>query len=155
MRKNKSTKIFRKLHKWPGIIIALFAILFALSGIIMNHRQLFSTVDISRNLLPHNYRYQNWNLAAVRGSLPVEKDSVLIYGNIGIWKAPATLDQLPILTRDFPRESTTGKYIPLSAIKNVLYAGTHFGLYKREHFCRGMAKNRAPGKAGTYCRHGV
>ncbi len=129
MRKNKSTKIFRKLHKWPGIIIALFAILFALSGIVMNHRQVFSAVDISRNLLPHNYRYQNWNLAAVRGSLPVENDSVLVYGNIGIWKTPSTLDQFIDFNQGFPKGIDNRKIYTVVRHKQMLYAGTHFGLY--------------------------
>ncbi len=131
MRKNKSTKIFRKLHKWPGIIIAFFAILFALSGIVMNHRQVFSSVDISRNLLPHNYRYQNWNMAAVRGSLPVENDSVLIFGNIGIWKTPATLDQFIDFNQGFPEGIDNRKIYSIVRHNNMLYAGTHFGLYRR------------------------
>src|SRR5690554_2387034 len=103
MRKNKSTKIFRKLHKWPGIVIALFAILFATSGIIMNHRSLFSKTDISRKLLPPNYSYKNWNLAAVRGSLPINNDSVLIYGNIGIWKAPSDLQNFSDFNHGFTK----------------------------------------------------
>jgi hypothetical protein len=131
MRKNKSTKIFRKLHKWPGIVIALFAILFALSGIIMNHRQLFSAIDVSRSLLPHNYRYQNWNLAAVRGSFPAEKDSVLIYGNIGIWKAPETLQNFTDFNQGFPKGIDNRKIYSVTQLNNVLFAATHFGLYKR------------------------
>ncbi len=144
MHKNKLTKIFRKLHKWPGIIIAFFAILFALSGIVMNHRQIFSTVDISRTLLPNNYRYQNWNLAAVRGSLPVENDSVLIYGNIGIWKAPATLDNFINFNQGFPTGIDNRKIYSIIRSKNILYAGTHFGLYRRNISAGGWQKLRLP-----------
>lgn len=35
----KST--WRKHHKWFGLIMAVFIILFCVSGIILNHRQLF------------------------------------------------------------------------------------------------------------------
>ena len=131
MGRNKSVRIFRKLHKWPGIIIALFAVLFAISGIIMNHRQFFSATDISRNLLPHNYRYQNWNLAAVRGSYPIENDSVLIYGNIGIWKAPAGFQSFNDFNQGFPKGIDNRKIYSISRLNGNLYAGTHFGLYER------------------------
>jgi len=131
MRKNKSTKIFRKLHKWPGIVIALFAILFATSGIIMNHRSLFSKTDISRKLLPPNYSYKNWNLAAVRGSLPINNDSVLIYGNIGIWKAPSDLQNFSDFNHGFTKGIDNRKIYSLVQQNNILYAGTHFGLYER------------------------
>lgn len=131
MRKNKSLKIFRKLHKWPGIIIALFAILFAASGIVMNHRQTFSSIDISRNWLPPNYSYQNWNLAAIRGSLPLEKDSLLIFGNVGIWKTSENLDKFSDYNQGFPGGIDGRKIYSVVQFRNSLFAGTHFGLYHR------------------------
>ena len=103
MNKYRTIKILRKLHKWPGIIIAFIVILFAASGIVMNHRQTFSTIDISRNLLPPNYRYNNWNLAAVRGSLPLENNSLLIYGNLGVWKSPENLNNFSDFNQGFPK----------------------------------------------------
>ncbi|MFW6289657.1 MAG: PepSY domain-containing protein [Mariniphaga sp.] len=146
MRKNKSTKIFRKLHKWPGIIIALFAILFALSGIVMNHRQLFSSVDISRNMLPPNYRYNNWNLAAVRGSLPAENNSAYIYGNIGIWKVPPGLNRFTDFNQGFPKGIDNRKIYSVVRYNNTLYAGTHFGLYSRGNQSGEWKKNPLPVK---------
>jgi hypothetical protein len=81
-------KIFRKLHRWPGIIIAFIAILFATSGIILNHRETFSSIDISRKLLPPGYRYNNWNLSAVRGSYMHSGNFVLVYGRTVIYSQP-------------------------------------------------------------------
>lgn len=132
MGKNKSVKIFRKLHKWPGIIIALFAVLFAMSGIVMNHRQLFSTVDVPRKLLPPNYRYKNWNLAAVRGALPLANDSLLLFGNIGIWKAPEDLNSFTGFNQGFPKGIDNRKIYSVVQFNTTLYAGTHFGLYNRK-----------------------
>jgi hypothetical protein len=131
MRKNKSVKIFRKLHKWPGIIIAFFAILFAASGIVMNHRQTFSSIDISRNILPPNYRYENWNLAAVRGSVPLENNSYLIFGNIGIWKTTESLDNFTDFNQGFPKGIDGRKIYSVVQFNNTLIAGTHFGIYRR------------------------
>ena len=86
MSNNRAIKIFKKLHRWPAIIIAFFAIVFAFSGIVMNHRGLFSSIDVSRKLMPDNYEYNNWNLAAVRGAIATDSITNLMYGNIGIWK---------------------------------------------------------------------
>ena len=127
----KSVKIFRKLHKWPGIVIAFFAILFASSGIVMNHRQTFSSIDISRNLLPPNYRYENWNLAAVRGSLPLENNSLLIFGNIGIWKITENLEEFTDFNQGFSKGIDGRKIYSVVQFNNALFAGTHFGLYRR------------------------
>ena len=62
----KST--WRKHHKWFGLIMAVFLILFCVSGIILNHRQLFSDCQISRGWLPETYRYRNWNNGLVAGN---------------------------------------------------------------------------------------
>tara|TARA_R110002050_G_scaffold92358_1_gene193266 strand:+ start:6732 stop:8264 length:1533 start_codon:yes stop_codon:yes gene_type:complete len=129
-KKNKSLKIFRKLHKWPGIVIAFLAILFALSGIVMNHRPLFSTVDVSRKLLPSDYHYKNWNLAAVRGGLPIDSTHFLFFGNIGVWQKNG--DEIRDFNQGFPKGVDQRKIYQIRSFQNKLYAATHFGLYERE-----------------------
>lgn len=130
MTRKNWIKTFKKLHKWPAVIIAFIAILFAASGIVMNHRQLFSTVDVSRNLLPKNYHYKNWNLAAVRGSVQLA-DTHLIYGNVGVWKADNNLQRFEDFNQGFPNGMDNRKIYSIVSIDDVLYAGTHLGLYKR------------------------
>lgn len=130
MRKTRVIKLFKKLHKWPAIIIAFIAILFAASGIVMNHRQTFSIVDVSRKLLPGNYTYKNWNLAAVRGFVNLPNYS-LIYGNIGVWKSTDNLKSLEDFNPGFPRGIDNRKIYSIKRFGNDLYAGTHLGLYKR------------------------
>jgi hypothetical protein len=132
MSKNRILKLLKKLHKWPAIIIAFFAILFAFSGIIMNHRQLFSTVDVSRKLLPPNYTYKNWNLAAVRGSVQTEENETLIYGNIGIWKSNDDFKSFEDFNQGFPKGIDNRKIYSVVQHGNTLFAGTQLGLYKRE-----------------------
>ena len=132
MKKNRGIKIFKKLHKWPAIVIAFFAIVFAFSGIIMNHRQFFSPVDVSRNLLPSNYAYKNWNLAAVRGSLKLDSLSTLIYGNIGIWKCNNDFTSFEDFNQGFPKGIDNRKIYSVKQLKNTLFAGTQLGLYKKE-----------------------
>ena len=131
MKKNRFLKLLKKLHKWPAIIIAFFALLFATSGIVMNHRELFSSVDVSRNLLPKNYSYDNWNLAAVRGSEDFGTDK-FIYGNIGIWKTDENFNSFSDFNHGFPKGIDNRKIYSVKTLGNSLFAGTQLGLYKRE-----------------------
>ncbi|MBK6283924.1 MAG: hypothetical protein IPF54_15865 [Draconibacterium sp.] len=132
MKKNWGIKIFKKLHKWPAIVIAFFAIAFAFSGIIMNHRQLFSPIDVSRKLLPSNYTYNNWNLAAVRSSTKIDSTSILMYGNIGIWKTADDFKTFDDFNQGFHKGIDNKKIYAVVLYKNVLFAGTQLGLYKRK-----------------------
>ncbi|WP_163708296.1 PepSY-associated TM helix domain-containing protein [Mangrovibacterium lignilyticum] len=129
--KNKALKLFRKLHKWPGIIIALLAILFATSGVVMNHRELFSSVDINRQLLPPGYQYDNWNLAAVRGNLITKDSTEYIFGNIGIWEKRS--NQFADFNQGFPKGIDHRKISGMAqTASGQLYAATQFGLYGRQ-----------------------
>jgi hypothetical protein len=83
-------KFLRAYHKWGGIILAFFLLIFSISGIIMNHRNVFSPFDISRSLLPKNYHYENWNLAAIKGGISTG-EHYLLYGNLGIVKTDSSL----------------------------------------------------------------
>ncbi len=132
MTKTGTIKFLKKLHKWPAIVIAFFVIMFAGSGIVMNHRGAFSQVDISRKLLSRNYRYINWNLASVRGSLQVSGDTSLIYGNIGIWFTPDDFETFTDYNQCFPVGIDNRKIYSIVILRDsILVAGTHFGLYSR------------------------
>ena len=131
MKKNRLIKFFKKLHKWPAIIIAFFAILFATSGIVMNHRQIFSSVDVPRNILPSNYTYKNWNLAAVRGSVEMDSLSYLMYGNVGVWKTNDNFKTFEDFNQGFPKGIDNRKIYSVVRFKNEIFAGTQLGLYKR------------------------
>lgn len=72
-------------HKWIGLVSSFFIIMFSISGIFLNHRQLISGMDIARSWMPESYRYNNWNNGAIRGSFELSPDSVLVYGNSGLW----------------------------------------------------------------------
>lgn len=122
---------FKKYHKWLSIILTLFIILFALSGIILNHRQLFSGIDVSRNYLPSDYRYNNWNNAGVAGTEKIGNDSILIYGNIGIWLTDTMASEFTDFNNGFPHGIDNRKVSKvLFSDYFGLYAGTYFGLFK-------------------------
>ena len=122
---------FKKYHKWISVVFTLFIVLFSISGIILNHRELLSGVDVSRNLLPAQYEYKNWNNAAVKSTLKLNNDSILIYGNIGIWLTDSIHNGFSDFNNGFPIGIDNRKIDKLFRTnKNELLAGTLFGLYK-------------------------
>lgn len=128
--KNRWLNRFRKWHKWPGIILGFFFILWAISGIVMNHRGLFSGLEISRKYLPKEYRYENWNNAAVKSGVSIGRDSILICGNIGVWLTSEAMDRFADFNAGFPEGIDNRKIFSLLYTdRGNLYAGTLFGLY--------------------------
>jgi len=131
MTKSSILKKLRKFHKWPGIVITLFVILFSLSGIFMNHRDLISAIDINRSVLPDEYSYQNWNKGAVKSVCQLGGDSALVYGNIGVWLSIDHFKTFQDLNAGFPAGIDNRKISKiLKTPDGKLFAGTYFGLFE-------------------------
>jgi hypothetical protein len=127
----KSLKKLKKYHKWTALIISLFLLLFAVSGIVLNHRTSFSMIDINRKWLPSEYRYDNWNLSSVKSALTFAADSVLVYGNIGIWLTDTDFNQFTPFNEGLPEGIDNRKISTIFLTKaGHIYAGTFTGLYK-------------------------
>lgn len=124
-------KFFKKYHKWLGIFITIFILLFAVSGIVLNHRDIFSSVDVNHSLLPADYNYENWNRAAVKSTERIGEDSVLIYGNIGVWLTDNTGSFFKEFNEGFPKGVDNHKVCKVfNSPSGDLFAGTLFGLFK-------------------------
>ena len=121
---------FRKYHKWSGIILTLLLILFAISGIILNHRSQLADISVNRNALPKYIRYNNWNNAAVKDMSRISSDSILVYGNIGIWLTDSSLSNFKDMNAGFPNGIENRKISKIIEFKNNLYTGTLYGFYK-------------------------
>lgn len=131
MKKKRRARISRWLHKWFGLVFSLFFILWASSGIVLNHRKTFSPYDLNRDQLPADYCYDNWNLSAVRGAVVLQGDSNLVYGNVGIWLATKNFTKFVRFNEGFPDGIDNKK---VSSVLNTntgrLFAGTYFGLFE-------------------------
>lgn len=92
---------WRKHHKWFGLILSFFIIMFCVSGLVLNHSELFSNVNISRSALPSDYRYKQWNGGLLRGTMRWQKQ-VLIYGNSGIWLTDSTAASVTDFNQGLP-----------------------------------------------------
>lgn len=123
-------KTYKKIHKWPGFIIAFLLLYFSVTGIIMNHREFFSGIDVSRKILPENFQYHNWNNGAIKGNLIINNDSILVYGNIGVWLTDSTFKNYRSFNAGFPKGMDNRKIFDVhSSTDGNLYAATHFGLF--------------------------
>lgn len=123
------SKFFKKTHKWVGLVIALLIISFSLSGIVLNHRDIVSSVDIPRSWLPDEYDYRQWNNAAVRSTCRIGPDSMLIYGNIGVWLSDSAFSRFTDFNQGFPKGIDSRKIFKILKTDSSLLAGTLWGLY--------------------------
>ncbi|MCK5824423.1 MAG: PepSY domain-containing protein [Ichthyobacteriaceae bacterium] len=127
--KKKSTS--KKYHKLIGIIISLFILLFTVSGIVLNHRVMFSGVDVERSSLPSDYHYTNWNNASIKTSLKLSEDSILIYGNAGIYLTNKKLSTYKDFNNGFKQGVDNLKIEKVYRTKSGdLLCSTIFNLYK-------------------------
>lgn len=123
-------RVYKRLHKWPGFIISFILLYYGVTGIFLNHRELFSHIDVNRNLLPQEFRYHNWNNAALKGNVNISSDSILVYGNIGIWVTDSLFKDFRSLNGGFPNGTDNRKIFDVHRTENgELYAATHFGLF--------------------------
>lgn len=102
-------------------MLGLALILWASSGILLNHRKAIRHLSLGRNYLPKAYQYQNWNNASVRSSLEIDSANYLIYGNIGIWKTDSALQKFTPWMQGFPKGT--------DAIRTMRVVKTHDGSF--------------------------
>ncbi len=124
-------KFWRKYHKWAGLILSFFLFLFAVSGVILNHRSMLSQFDIPRNILSSSYQYHNWNNAALRGNIELDSVHTLFYGNVGCWQYNSLTKNWDDYNSGFPDGIDNRKISSLIKTNGGrLFAGTMFGLYE-------------------------
>ena len=124
-------KFLKKYHKWLGVILSLFIIFFSISGIILNHRELFSRIDVNRNTIPEEYRYNNWNNGAIKSSVELNADSTLIYGNLGVWLTDSDYSSFSNFNTGFPSGADNHKICKIiKTTNNNIFAASLFGLWK-------------------------
>lgn len=124
-------KTFIKIHKWLGLLIALFMIVFSLSGIFLNHRHAIAGLDISRSILPDTYEYKNWNNSAVKGSLKIAPDSIFLYGGSGIWLTDSLHTEFTPHVKGIHEGADNRNTINIiKTERNDIFAVTTFDLYQ-------------------------
>ncbi len=145
MKKNRFLKFFKWLHRWPALVVSIFLIFWAFSGVVLNHRYTFSSIDVNRQILAKEYRYKNWNNASLKGSCDIGADSVLVYGNMGVWLTNAGYSDFRDFNNGFPNGIDHRKvYKVFKTGSGTVLAGTLFGLYKYNSEQNQWVKIRLP-----------
>ena len=124
--RDKKNKHFtwKKYHRWFGLVLSVFMLVFCVSGIILNHRQLFADCDVSRSFMPPAYHIQNFNNGIIKGSIRIDghkelttaggiqasDDSVLAYGYGGIWLTDSKMKSWKVFNQGLP-ENVDGRNI--------------------------------------------
>lgn len=125
---------WRKHHKWFGLIFTFFMLMFCVSGIVLNHREAVSDVDVSRKWLPSSYRFDRWNNGLLRGSLRyAHADSIFLYGSNGIWMTDSVMNTVLDFNDGLP-SGTDRRNIRavVQTADKTLFAVSPFALYKRD-----------------------
>lgn len=128
---------WRKHHKWFGLLLTLFVLMFCVSGIVLNHRESVSSVNVSRAMLPDSYRFRNWNNGLFRSTLvrsgTAEADSILIFGNSGIFATNAAGSPIKDFNKGLPSGADFRQIKGMTTTPDgSLFAAGQFGLYRHE-----------------------
>jgi hypothetical protein len=128
-RRHKIKKLMR-YHKYPALLLSLFIIAFALSGIVLNHRITFAKFSVDRDLLGTRYQYRNWNMSSLKSVLRMDSTHYILYGNVGMWMADSNLENMRRFDRGLPETVDQRKVgIMFRNARGDLFAGTLFALY--------------------------
>ena len=104
MREKKKKRFtWKKYHRWFGLVLSVFMLVFCVSGIILNHRQLFAGCEVSRSLMPSAYHIKNFNNGIIKGSIKTSDDSILAYGYGGVWLTDAEMKNWKDFNKGLPK----------------------------------------------------
>ena len=122
---------WRSYHKWVGVVFALFLLVFCLSGIVLNHRSLFSSCEVNRAWLPSAYQVRAFNQGVIKGTQRIAPNEVVAYGYGGAWLT----DTLGRSWRDYNAGLPQG--VDRRSIRNLvrtrqgtLWCATNYALYR-------------------------
>jgi len=80
--------------------------------------------------MPEVYSYHNWDNASARGVIKISADSVLLYGNMGIWLSNSNYSFFKDFSEGYESGIDHKKICKiLKTSKNKLLAGSLFGLH--------------------------
>lgn len=94
---------FCKHHKWFGIVMGFFLIVFCVSGILLNHRHAISGIDVSRGMLPSRYEIKQWNSGLLRGTCRMDDGRVAMYGSAGVFLTDTVASSFVSMNEGLPQ----------------------------------------------------
>ncbi len=130
----KKTKFSWKwMHRWLGLPLCIFMLLFCVSGILLNHREAIRSWSVSRSLLPSDYSIEDYNNGCIKGTVKLGSDSVLAYGYNGIWLTDGRFSSFSDFNKGLPSGGEN------RSIKNLLrhsdgslWSVSQYGVYRHD-----------------------
>ncbi len=128
-------KVSKKTHKLIGLFIIFFLIWSSISGIILNHKELFSPFNVPSFMVPEQYSHNNWNRGSMINFLFLKKnpDIGFVGGKRGVFKTTDGGKSFKPFNEGYPTSLLLKKTNHLILIeennKNILFAGNNKGLY--------------------------
>lgn len=125
----------RWIHKYFGLTLLLFLAWMSISGILLNHPNLIKKISVPAFLIPNNYIPENWNRGTLKNIIytkELKKDSLLLYGNEGIFIAPqGGFPILPYMQGEFPKAARLKRtnHIWTDTLNHRFLAATNDGLF--------------------------
>lgn len=124
-------QFWKKLHRWAGLVVAVLILVFCVSGIILNHRNVFRGIDVNRSLLPSSYKIRNFNNGIIKGTLALTEDSVLAFGSCGVWLTDREFGTFENFNDGFPTGTDNRNIRNIVKTKNgEVWCAAQYGLYK-------------------------
>jgi hypothetical protein len=133
----KIYKVSKWIHKWISIILSLFLIWMSISGILLNHPEMISGINVPKFLLPSDYDLINWNRSAIIEAKFSESDKKRGYfaGHEGVLMTEDggySFKNLNI--NGYPESAYYKKTKTISIFESdnqdIVFAGNFGGLYK-------------------------
>lgn len=108
--------------------------MFCVSGVILNHRDAVSSCNISRSLLPSSYQFSHYNNGSIKGTQPLDQDSLIAFGNVGIWHTDKDFKTFKDFNNGMPK-GMDGRNIKniVRSSDGSLWAATHYDLFRYEN----------------------
>ena len=131
MSSRRKRKCAKSWHKWLGVSLSLFAMIFAISGIVLNHRALFSGIDVNRKWVPNYLKVENWSQSSLKTTIDIGSDSLLLYGTSGIWLTNTEhtfLERYEQGMKNGVENRNTAKIVKTR--EGILFAVTPFEIYR-------------------------
>ena len=124
-------KFFQKYHKWVGLVLTIFILMFAVSGVLLNHRRLIAPFDLPRSWLPAHYHYSNWNNGAASGTIRLGDTALLLYGNAGLWLTDTLASRFTPFMEGLPKGTDNRAVRAVVALPSgELFAISPYHLYR-------------------------
>lgn len=131
MKTTTHRPISKAIHKWAGLPISILMLVFCVSGVILNHRSLFTTYSVSRSLLPSEYHIENYNNGIIKGTLRTGNGKVLAFGNSGVWLTDTRFSSFADFNTGLPEGIDRRNIRDVTATKDgTLWCATQFGVYR-------------------------